>query len=131
MFSFGIFSFFAGKNRRAQARVGVWFAAADARGNRNFPDNSGENAASLGVSGGLLCLIVAHFECPDNDPSSFVHVTTASPRSSIEEFFAPQSGFRTCRPRCRRTLEVTDLWPQENRNQCGEYGEPQTPAEPR
>src|SRR5260370_3460775 len=34
----------------------------------------------------FLCLIVAHFECPDiTHPHSF-HVTTASPRSSIEEF---------------------------------------------
>src|SRR5260370_21743708 len=34
----------------------------------------------------FLCLIVAHFECPDiTHPHSF-HVATALPRSSIEEF---------------------------------------------
>src|SRR6266851_9504049 len=34
----------------------------------------------------FLCLIVAHFECPDITHPHLFHVTMALPRSSIEEF---------------------------------------------
>src|SRR6266436_2917543 len=34
----------------------------------------------------FLCLIVAHFECPDMTHPRLFHVTAAQPRSSIEEF---------------------------------------------
>jgi len=34
----------------------------------------------------FLCLIVAHFECPDMTHPRLFHVTAAWPRSSMEEF---------------------------------------------
>ena len=42
------------QNRRAKARVGVWFATADARSDGNFPDDSRESAAALRVGGRFL-----------------------------------------------------------------------------
>src|SRR6266480_5996996 len=39
------------QNRCSQARIGVWFAAADARGNADFADDSREYAAALRVGG--------------------------------------------------------------------------------
>jgi len=43
-----------GQNRGSQARIGVRFAAADARCNADFADDSCENAAALRVGGPLL-----------------------------------------------------------------------------
>src|SRR5258706_6047144 len=34
----------------------------------------------------FLCLIVAHFECPDITHPRLFHVTAAQPRSSMQEF---------------------------------------------
>src|SRR6267142_4139180 len=42
------------QNRGSQPRVGVRIAAADARGNADFANDSRENAAALRVSGPLL-----------------------------------------------------------------------------
>src|ERR1700687_182436 len=42
------------QNRSSQARVGVWFASADARRNADFSDDSREYAAALRVGGPFL-----------------------------------------------------------------------------
>ena len=44
----------SGQNRGSQARIGVRFAAADARGDADFADDSCENTATLRVSSTLL-----------------------------------------------------------------------------
>ena len=75
---------------------------------------------------------------PGHDPSSFVSRDRGQPEVIDGRVFAPQSGFRACRPACGRTIR----WPcrcrtshkprygrQENNTSAETYGEPQTPAE--
>src|SRR4029077_13152138 len=88
----------------------------------------------------FLCLIVAHFECPDMTHPRLFHVTAASPKSSMEEILrrrtvSGSAGRITARFRTGRAaagLHANRGTVAKNYNTSAEtYGEPQTPAEPR
>ena len=49
----------------AQARIGIRIGASYARGNGQFSNDLGENLARRASVAAFLCLMVAHFECPD------------------------------------------------------------------
>src|SRR6267143_2643183 len=48
---------------------------------------------------------------PGHDTSSFVSRDRGLAGVIDGRIFAPQSGFGTCRPRCRRNVGATSLWP--------------------
>src|SRR6267143_1768480 len=97
----------------------------------------------------FLCLIVAHFECPDMTHPRLFRVTAAWPRSSMEEFLrrravsenagcfaaALYSGRVAAEHLANRgtvAKKVGRLTAAKKSNTNAEtYGEPQTPAEPR
>src|SRR5258706_8747349 len=106
----------------------------------------------------FLCLIVAHFECPDMTHPRLFRVTAAWPRSSMEEFLrrravsenagrlaaALYSGRVAAKHLANRgtvakkvgrltaAKKVGRLTAAKKNNTNAEtYGEPQTPAEPR
>src|ERR1700694_2401108 len=105
----------------------------------------------------FLCLIVAHFECPDMTHPRLFRVTAAWPGSSMEEFLrrravsenagrfaaALYSGRVAAEHLANRgpvakkvgRLTAQENWPfygrQKNNTNAETYGEPQTPAEPR
>src|SRR5207302_6025268 len=86
MFSFGIFSFFAAKI--AVRRRGLEFGSpppmrAAMEISRMIRVKTRPRFASVAP---FLCLIVAHFECPDMTHPRLFHVTAALPKSAMEEF---------------------------------------------
>src|SRR5260370_25147089 len=54
--------------------------------------------------GPFLCLIVAHFECPDMTHPRLFHVTAAWPRPSMEEFLRRRAASDDA-GRCRTSCE--------------------------
>src|SRR6267142_4273314 len=96
----------------------------------------------------FLCLIVAHFECPDMTHPLLFHATTAWPRSSMEEFLRRRAvsliaafcgKTHTCRAAAKhhanRSTVVKKVGrltaARKNDTSAETYGEPQTPADPR
>src|SRR5260370_1211538 len=88
----------------------------------------------------FLCLIVAHFECPDMTHPRLFHVTAAWPGSSMEEFLrrravsehagqlaaALNDGCAAAELHANRGTVAKKNYPRAET-----YGEPQTPADPR
>src|SRR5689334_17543521 len=121
MFSFGIFSFFAAKI--AVRKRGLEFGSPPPMRaaiviSRMIRVKARPRFASVAA---FLCLIVAHFECPDITHPHLSHVTAAH-RDHRNKNFAPHSGFGRRRPSYNRRLKDTG---------AETYGEPQTPADPR
>src|SRR5437660_891211 len=86
MFSFGIFSFFAA--RIAVRKRGLEFGSPPPMRaaiviSRMIRVKTRPRFASVAA---FLCLIVAHFECPDMTHPRLFHVTAGLLRSSMEEF---------------------------------------------
>src|SRR5216684_4111503 len=97
----------------------------------------------------FLCLIVAHFECPDMTHPRLFHVTAASPKSSMEEFLrrravsqhpssfaaAPSSRRAAAGHHANRGTVAKKVGrltaAKKNVTSAETYGEPQTPADPR
>src|SRR6266705_216715 len=77
----------------------------------------------------FLCLIVAHFECPDMTHPRLFHVTRAWPWSSMEEFLCRRAvsesagrlaGTALRRPCHCRTSSEPRYGRQAKRHQCGD-----------
>src|SRR5712691_12920397 len=88
----------------------------------------------------FLCLIVAHFECPDMTHPRLFHVTAARPGSSMEEFLRRRAvsvnagRFAASLSRGRVAAEhhaYRGTVAKKNNTSAETYGEPQTPADPR
>ena len=58
---------FGGEDRGAQARVGIRIAAAHSRGNGDFANQFGEDAAALGVGSRFFMLNCGPFRVPGHD----------------------------------------------------------------
>src|SRR5712664_2006452 len=88
----------------------------------------------------FLCLIVAHFECPDMTHPRLSHVTAAWPGSSMEEFLRRRAvsehpgrsaaAISTGRAAAGHHANRGTVAKKINTS-AETYGEPQTPADPR
>src|SRR5260370_25106766 len=151
MFSFGMFSFFAA--RIAVRNRGLEFASPPAIRaaiviSRMMRVKARPRFASVAA---FLCLIVAHFECPDMILPRLFHVTAAHRDHRYKNFCAAER-LGQCRPirgpysrwPCRRqTSRDPKRSRQQSRPSYGRQekpppvrrltvnGEPQTPADPR
>src|SRR5882672_11987092 len=68
----------------------------------------------------FLCLIVAHFECPDMTHPRLFHVTTASPKSSIVEFLRRRAVSEHAGQDAAERWSDRSLAAKEKRHQCGD-----------
>src|SRR5207245_9363883 len=75
------------QNCRSQARVGVWFAAADARCDGNFADDPRDSAAALRVGGRFLVLNCRQFLMLGHDTYTFVSLSRYTQRSTIVLYY--------------------------------------------
>src|SRR5216684_3680374 len=77
----------------------------------------------------FLCLIVAHFECPDMTHPRLLHVTAAWPGSSMDEFLRRRAvSEKNDRPAAADNSDRCTV-AEKNDTSAETYGEPQTPAE--
>src|SRR5438445_539136 len=120
MFSLGMFSFLPAKI--AVRKRGLEFASPPPMRaamviSRMIRVKAWPRLASVAA---FLCLMVAHFECPDMTHPRLFHVTAAWPGHRWKNFFAPQSGFGEGRPQHSRTPAEPMYGRQEKRHQCGD-----------
>jgi len=77
-----------------------------------------------------LCLIVAHFECPDMTHPRLFHVTAGLLRSSMEEFLRRRTASEDDCPSAAKKVDRFTVAHKKDTS-AETYGEPQTPADPR
>src|SRR6266849_4491378 len=77
----------------------------------------------------FLCLIVAHFECPDMTHPRLFHVTAAWPKSSMEEFLRRRAVSEHAGQDAAERWSDRSTVAKKNDTSAETYGEPQTPAD--